>query len=111
MALNTPAQAQYSPNCERNGRRDHCALTFSRPSQAGWERITVVFADHSVFQLERDERRCLDKGAERLCPARLQTAGSQGRWLPATYKGRAYEGGYRHAYSGGGTQIVFSFLD
>lgn len=108
--LPSPARSQYSPNCERNGRRDHCALTPGRAA-AGWERLTVVFADHSVYQLERDDRRCRDKGADRICPARLQSAKTQGRWMTGTYKGTAYEGGYRHAYSGGGLQIVFSFLD
>lgn len=99
-----------SPNCERNGRRDHCALT--PMPEAGNPRQTVdtlVFADHSVYQLRRDERSCRSLSSSvTTCTA---TIVSRGRAIPATYRGTAYEGGYRHEYIGRGLQLSYSFLD
>jgi hypothetical protein len=52
-----PLRAQLSPNCLRNGGAAACAVT---PGESGPERsvVTVMFADHSAWRLEKDERRC-----------------------------------------------------
>lgn len=108
-----PAWSQYSPNCLLNGNRRFCALTPGGPVRSGWTADTVVFADHQAFRLERHDSSCQDQGAMRLCPATIIPANGLGRPIPATYEGRAYEGGYRHHYSGnaGRLTLTFFFLD
>jgi len=111
-ALVPVARAQYSPNCERNGRRDFCAYTPGSDSgtegnSTGW----LVFADHTVYEVQRDERSCRDQGPERLCKGWILSPPGSPNPLPATYRGTSYEGGYRHAYIGSGLRLTFTFLD
>lgn len=109
----TPARGQYSPNCLFNGSRRFCALTPGGPARPGWTSETVVFADHQVFRLERQDSSCQDQGRVRTCQATILPAHGQGTPIPARYVGEAYEGGYRHHYSsrGGRLSLTFFFLD
>jgi hypothetical protein len=109
----TPVWSQYSPNCLLNGSRRFCALTPGRQAPPGWTVETVVFADHQAFRLERQESSCQEQGLVRTCPARIVAANGLGTPIPAVYVGTAYEGGYRHHYSGrsGRLSLTFFFLD
>ena len=71
LAEATPAvMAQYSPNCERNGRRDFCAYTPGPdPAGGGLAAGRMVFADHRVYGLQRDERSGRDRCPVRPCMA------------------------------------------
>ena len=109
-----PAHAQYSPNCQRNGSRDFCAFTPGSTSASptpvqdvGW----LVFADHSVYALQREEGSCRDTGVIRTCRAWIITPPGSDRAKEARYVGTAYEGGYRHDYLAPGLSLSFSFLD
>ena len=107
-----PLQAQYSPNCERNGRREFCAFTPAPESpQGGLDVGRLVFADHTVYGLQRDEASCRDRGAVRLCKAWILAPSASGQPIPATYRGTAYEGGYRHEYWGARVRLTYTFLD
>lgn len=103
-----PAGAQMSPNCERNGRRDYCAFTPAAggTGSSGW----LVFADHRVYALELDLASCRERGPERICKAWIRVR-PDNRAIPATYRGTAYEGGYRHLYSAPGLRLSYGFLD
>jgi hypothetical protein len=109
----TPAWSQYSPNCLLNGSRRFCALTPGDDPRPGWTAQTVVFADHQAFRLERQESSCQDRGMVRTCDATIFPANGMGTPIPARYVGTAYEGGYRHHYSGsaGRLSLTFFFLD
>ena len=108
--FSAPLLAQYSPNCERNGRRDYCAYT---PAAAGngLDAGQLVFADHSVYGLRRDERSCRDRGLVRMCKAWILAPQVSASPQAATYRGTAYEGGYRHEYLSPKLSLSFSFLD
>jgi hypothetical protein len=112
LASATPAVlAQYSPNCERNGRRDFCAYTPGPdPAGAALDAGRLVFADHRVYGLQRDESSCRQRGPVRTCKAWILSPGSD-RPIPATYRGTAYEGGYRHEYISAKLRLSYSFLD
>lgn len=112
IAWPASAPAQMSPNCQRNGRRDFCALTpMPDPSQPGRTVDVIVFADHSVYRLQRQESSCRSTSPTvTTCDATITLPGG-GRTLRATYRGTAYEGGYRHDYWGQGLHITYAFLD
>jgi hypothetical protein len=107
-----PAGAQYSPNCERNGRRDYCAYTqVAGATNERQEFAQIVFADHTVYEVLRNETSCKQNGNVRTCDARIITPPGNPRAIPAWYRGTAYEGGYRHEYVGQGIHITYVFLD
>lgn len=111
-ALPLPVQSQYSPNCERNGRREFCAYTQAPDSaQHGLDAGRLVFADHTVYGLQRDESSCRDRGPVRVCKAWILSPPGSEHPIPATYRGTAYEGGYQHAYLSSRLRLVYSFLD
>lgn len=111
-ALPSTAQAQMSPNCERNGRRDFCALTpMPDPSQPGRTVDVLVFADHSVYRVQREEASCRSTSPTVTTCAATITLPGGGRTIRATYRGTSYEGGYRHDYRGPGLQLTYAFLD
>ena len=111
LTLEPPCRAQYSPNCERDGQPAACAIThLDGVSDAHVQRSQVVFADHTVFNLERDEHTCHTQGPRTTCRATL-TVLPGGQPLPGLYHGAYYEGGYRHAYKAKGVSVVFTFLD
>ena len=107
------ARAQYSPNCERNGKRAYCAITpKDGPGRATETLTAITFADHMVYEVVRNEVSCKDSsGNIRTCNARILSPGGQGKWIPAFYRGTYYEGGYKHEYVGKGIHITYFFLD
>jgi hypothetical protein len=106
-------RAQYSPNCERNGRRDYCAITLVESSDdAGQTRALITFADHRVYAILRDDRSCRQLSeAVRACRATITSPPGGATPIPVVYRGTAYEGGYRHHYVGSGLSLTFYFLD
>ena len=111
-ATPAPLHAQYSPNCERNGRREFCAYTPGPDSGQG-ERDAgrLVFADHTVYGLQRDEASCRNRGPVRLCKAWILSPPGSEHPIPATYRGTAYDGGYRHEYQSARLRLTYTFLD
>ena len=107
-----PAAAQYSPLCERNGRRDYCAFTFDQGRSNAREEVgTLLFADHTRVDVIRELGSCRSAGAVTTCRARLRVSPGSGQELQGTYKGTAYEGGYSHAYSARGIRVKYVFVD
>lgn len=105
-----PLRAQLSPNCQRNGIAVACALT---PGESGPEHsvVTVMFADHSAWRLEKDERRCTNLHPVSTCRALITGANGNGTPLRGSYTGTWYEGGYRHQWSAPGIRIEYVFVD
>jgi hypothetical protein len=102
--------AQLSPNCERNGRRDYCAITpvAATPDRQGYEIIT--FADHSVYEVMRNEASCKNiTDRIQTCNARILRRAGQS--VAAFYRGTYYEGGYKNEYVGKGIHITYVYLD
>jgi hypothetical protein len=110
MLAQAPAEAQLSPNCERNGRRDYCAVSpmASSPNQQSKEIIT--FADHSVYEVMRNEASCKNISNKiRTCHAKILVR--PGESIQAYYRGTYYEGGYKNEYVGKGIHITYFYLD
>ena len=106
------ALAQMSPNCERNGRKLACAYTpWPASSTAQREAGRVVFADHTIVELQLEPGSCRLQGRERLCKAWILAPAAAGQPQPARYQGTAYEGGYRHAYRSSKLQLTYWVLD
>ncbi|MEB3193605.1 MAG: hypothetical protein VKO19_00590 [Cyanobacteriota bacterium] len=110
MVALAPAGAQLSPNCERNGRRDYCAITpgANTPSHPAQEIIT--FADHSVYEVMRNEASCRNITDKiRTCHAKIVSR--PGQEIQAFYRGTSYEGGYKNEYVGKGIHLTYFYLD
>jgi hypothetical protein len=108
----TAAQAQYSPNCWRNGKKDFCAITqVAGATTAQQELAQIVFADHTVVEVLRNETSCKQNGPVRTCDAKIISPPGHPKALPAYYRGTAYEGGYRHEYVSHALRITYVFLD
>ncbi|MCP9806407.1 hypothetical protein KBY71_07740 [Cyanobium sp. T1B-Tous] len=108
----TAAQAQYSPNCWRNGKKDFCAITQVAGATTGQQELArIVFADHTVVEVLRNETSCKQNGPVRTCDAKIFTPPGHPKGLPAYYRGTAYEGGYRHEYVSSSLRITYAFLD
>ncbi|WP_411872017.1 hypothetical protein [Vulcanococcus limneticus] len=112
-ALGSAATAQYSPNCERNGKRDYCAITPMDNASKKTETLTAItFADHTVYEVVRNEASCKDASDKvRTCNARILTPSGKDKSIPAFYRGTYYEGGYKHEYVGKGVHLTYFFLD
>ena len=111
-AATGPAGAQYSPNCERNGQRDFCAYTQGAgATNERQEFAQIVFADHTVYEVMRNETSCKQNGNVRTCDARIITPPGNPKPIAAWYRGTAYEGGYKHEYVGQGIHITYVYLD
>lgn len=107
-----PLRAQMSPNCERNGRRTACAYTpWPASSTAEREAGRIVFADHSIMELQLDLGSCSDQGNQRSCRAWMRSPAGSELLLPASYRGTALEGAYRHTYSDRNLRITYWVLD
>ena len=53
------AQAQWSPNCQRNGKSDYCAITPLAGATTEKQAFDILtFADHSLYELLRNEVSC-----------------------------------------------------
>jgi len=108
-----PVQAQLSPVCERNGRRDYCALTpVAASTNARQVSDLIMFADNTVVQVFRNLESC-KKISEMVetCNARItrRTGGSQS--IPATYRATFFEGGVKHEYISKGLRITYHVAD
>jgi hypothetical protein len=108
-----PVLAQFSPNCERNGKKDYCALTpiaGATTEKQSFDMIT--FADHTVYEALRNETSCKNISEKiRTCNAKLITPPGSPSPVAAFYRGTSYEGGYKHEYVGKGIHIVYFYLD
>ena len=107
------ANAQLSPNCERNGKRDYCAITpiaGATTEKQSFDMIT--FADHSVYEITRNLESC-KKISEKVqtCNAKIITPPGNAKTIPAFYRGTFYEGGVKHEYVGRGIHLTYFFLD
>lgn len=127
--LPSPAWAQYSPNCLRNGKPLACALTpgpeqerpplpaagqgmaKGRPSPPAPATLTVMYADHRAYRLVKEEVSCRQQGLVIECPATIIPDNGFGAPLKARYRGTAYEGGYRHEYRSPSLSITYVFVD
>ena len=111
-AIPVTLQAQLSPKCERNGRPDFCAYTPPAASvPGGIDAGRLVFADDSVYGLQRDEASCRDDGFIRICKAWILHPPSSDHPIAASYRGTAYEGGYRHEYVSRPWRLTYTYLD
>ena len=112
LCCGMPLQAQMSPNCERNGRRIACAYTpWPTSSSAAREAGRVVFADHTIVEVQRESSSCRDHGNTRRCKAWILSPPSTERPDAAVYLGTASEGSYRHRYSSSRLQITYWVFD
>jgi hypothetical protein len=68
-------------------------------------------ADGQSFRLVKQEARCRQQGPRSLCPAAITPRNGFGSAVAASYRGLAYEGGYRNEYGGGGIRIIDFFVD
>lgn len=106
-----PVQAQYSPLCERNGRRVFCSFTpHDGPGDGEREVAWIVFADHSRVEVIRDERHCSRQGRYRLCQAWIRPHPAVAQPEPALYRGSCVVGGYRHEYRNPVLQLAVTYL-
>jgi hypothetical protein len=105
-------RAQLSPNCERNGRRDYCAITPVMASPQKPSHDLVTFADHTVVAVMRNEASCRNVSERiRTCHAWITIPPGNSKSIPAYYRGTYYEGGYRNEYVGKGIHITYTYLD
>lgn len=108
-----PSRAQLSPNCERNGRRDYCAITpvaGATNEKQAFDMIT--FADHTVYEVMRNLSSCkaISEKVE-TCDAKIITPPGNPRAVPAFYRRTFYEGGVKQEYVGGGLHLTYFYLD
>lgn len=107
------ANAQLSPNCERNGRRDYCAITpvaGATTEKQSFDMIT--FADHTVYEVTRNLESC-KKISEKVetCNAKIITPPGNVKTIPAYYRRTFYEGGVKQEYVGKGIHLTYFYLD
>lgn len=105
------ASAQFAPLCERNGRRDYCAVTIEPSRGDGVEVWTVVFADLSRYRLLRYSRRCRQQAPQERCEAAIEGVPGRRGPLSAEYRALRHEGGVSHVYAGAGLRILIPVLD
>ena len=110
MVALAPAGAQLSPNCERNGRRDYCAVSPMNGIPDKVSQAIITFADHSVYEVMRNEASCKNITDKiRTCNAKIVIR--PGQSVPAYYRGTYYEGGYKNEYVGKGIHLTYFYLD
>ena len=107
------AGAQLSPNCERNGKRDYCAIT----PVAGATNLKqafdmIMFADNTVYEVLRNQDSC-KKVAPNIetCNAKIITPPGNPKSIPAFYRRTFYEGGVKQEYVGRGIHIMYVYVD
>jgi len=108
-----PAEAQISPNCQRNGRHAFCAVTPRPDAGQGHTAVEVItFADHMIVEARREQGSCKPVNARVIsCRATLSVSPGSGQPIKATYRGTAYEGGYANAYAARGLSLRYSVMD
>lgn len=107
------AHGQLSPNCERNGRRDYCAITpvaGATTEKQAFDMIT--YADHTVYEVMRTLDTCR-KIAEKVetCNAKIINPPGSPKTIPAFYRRTFYEGGVKQEYIGKGIHLMYVYLD
>ena len=113
IATTPSANAQLSPNCERNGKRDYCAITpvaGATTEKQSFDMIT--FADHTVYEVTRNLESC-KKASEKIetCNAKIIAPPGNPKPIPAFYRRTFYEGGVKQEYVGKGIHLTYFFLD
>jgi hypothetical protein len=107
------ANAQLSPKCERNGKRDYCAIT----PIAGATNIKqtfdmIMFADDTVYEVLRYNETCkMISDKVETCSARIITPPGNPKPISAIYRRTFYEGGVKQEYLGKGIHITYYFVD
>lgn len=107
------AQAQLSPNCERNGRRDDCAITpVAGATNAKQAFDIILFADHSAYEVMRNLESCKSSSEKvETCNAKIITPPGNAMVIPAFYRRTFYEGGVKQEYVGRGIHLTYFYLD
>ncbi len=107
------SKAQYAPKCQRNGKPEACIITpIKSASNEKQTAERIIFSDHTAYAVIRNELSCKTIATTtRTCHAKIITPPGAPKAIAATYRGTYYEGGYRHAYTGKGIQIVYFYLD
>lgn len=111
--LGAGSHAQFSPNCERNGKRDYCAIT----PVAGATNLKqvfdmIMFADNTVYEVLRNQESCKKVAPNvETCNAKIITPPGNPKQIPAFYRRTSYEGGAKHEYSGRGIHIMYLYMD
>jgi hypothetical protein len=107
------ARAQLSPNCERNGKRDYCAITPVAGATTEKQAFDMImFADHTVYEVLRNLESC-KKISEKVetCNAKVITPPGNPKPIAAYYRRTFFEGGVRQEYIGKGIHITYHYLD
>ena len=109
----TTADAQLSPNCERNGKHDYCAITpvaGATNEKQSFDMIT--FADHTIYEVMRNLESC-KKISDKVetCNAKIIAPPGNPKAIPSFYRRTFYEGGVRQEYVGKGVHLTYFFLD
>jgi len=116
MAIALPglkAGAQLSPNCERNGKRDYCAITpVAGATNLKQSFDMIMFADNVVYEVSRNLESC-KKVAPNIetCNAKIITPPGNPKPIPAFYRRTFYEGGVKQEYVGKGIHIMYVYVD
>lgn len=112
-ALTWEAKAQLSPNCQRNGRRDHCAITPVAGATTEKRSFDVItFADHSMYEVMRNLESCKAVSEKvETCNATIITPPGNEKPIPAFYRRTYYEGGVKQEYIGKGIHLTYFYLD
>jgi hypothetical protein len=116
MAIVLPglkASAQLSPNCERNGKRDYCAITpVAGATNLKQSFDMIMFADNTVYEVSRNLESC-KKVAPNIetCNAKIITPPGNPKLIPAFYRRTLYEGGVKQEYVGKGIHIMYVYVD
>jgi len=116
MAIALPglkAGAQLSPNCERNGKRDYCAITpVAGATNLKQSFDMIMFADNIVYEVSRNLESC-KKVAPNIetCNAKIITPPGNPKPIPAFYRRTFYEGGVKQEYVGKGIHIMYVYVD
>ena len=107
------AGAQLSPNCERNGKRDYCAITpVAGATNLKQSFDMIMFADNTVYEVSRNLDSC-KKVAPNIetCNAKIITPPGNPKPIPAFYRRTFYEGGVKQEYVGKGIRIMYIYVD
>lgn len=107
------ARAQLSPNCERNGKRDYCAITpVAGATNQKQAFDMIMFADNTVYEVMRNLESCkkISQNVES-CNAKIITPPGNPKPIAAYYKRTFFEGGVRQEYIGQGVHITYHYLD
>jgi hypothetical protein len=97
-------QAQLSPNCERNGKHDYCAITPVAGATNQKRAFDIImFADHTAYEVMRNLESCkaISEKIE-TCDAKIITPPGNAKPIPAFYRRTFYEGGVKQEYGGRG---------